>query len=271
MTDARIAPVEDNLVSFFSTIPAAGVAETDGHDDVMSYYVPDRAFPLLQAIAGARFAPGTVEERARAVLAPYLERGLPFMWWTTPNTHADELAPVLAEAGMICQDNPGMFADLGQVPDPRTPDGVEIRSAAGDGLTDYLSVLHRGFGIPLEFEPEMRGAFEGMAAERLVNLTAYADDEPVGCGTLWIDGETGGIYNIATLESARGRGIGYAVTASLMAAARERGCTRAILHASEMGRPVYDRLGFEEVCVVPQWIWLPPQADAEVVEAETVI
>ena len=39
---------------------------------------------------------------------------------------------------------------------------------------------------------------------------------------------------------------------------RERGCTHAVLHASDLGRPVYERLGFVEVCQVPQYVWLPP-------------
>ena len=37
------------------------------------------------------------------------------------------------------------------------------------------------------------------------------------------------------------------------------GIANAILHASEIGRPVYERLGFEEVCQTPQWIWMPPE------------
>ena len=47
--------------------------------------------------------------------------------------------------------------------------------------------------------------------------------------------------------------------------ARERGCTHAVLHASEMGLPVYERLGFVEVCRVPQFVWAPtePEGDAE--------
>jgi GNAT superfamily N-acetyltransferase len=271
MTDPRIAPVEDNLVSFFRTLTKIEMTETDGHPDVMSYYTPGRGFPLLNAIAGAHFAPGTVEERARAVLAPYLSRGLPFLWWTTPGTHADELAPVLAEAGMICQDVPGMHVPLSTLPDPRLPDGVEIREGAPDDLDDALGVILEGFGIPSDFEPEMRAGFAGMPAAQLVVLTAYDGGRPVGSGTAWIDGETAGLYNIATLESARGRGVGYAVTAALMSRSRDRGCTQAILHASELGRPVYERLGFEEVCVVPQWVWVPSDAPGEVEDAETVV
>ena len=70
-------------------------------------------------------------------------------------------------------------------------------------------------------------------------------------------GTTAGIYNIATTPSARRRGIGYAVTARLMNVARARGCTEAVLMASALGRPTYERLGFVEVCQTPQYVWLP--------------
>ena len=59
----------------------------------------------------------------------------------------------------------------------------------------------------------------------------------------------------------RGRGLGYAVTATLMNLAHERGCTHAVLHASEPGRPVYERLGFVEVCRVPQFVWAPTEPE----------
>jgi len=49
------------------------------------------------------------------------------------------------------------------------------------------------------------------------------------------------------------------MTAALMNVGVEAGCTHAILHATELGRPVYERLGFEEVCQTPQWVWMPPE------------
>jgi hypothetical protein len=38
---------------------------------------------------------------------------------------------------------------------------------------------------------------------------------------------------------------------------RDRGCHSSILHASEMGYPVYRALGFEHVTDVHQHVWIP--------------
>ena len=94
--------------------------------------------------------------------------------------------------------------------------------------------------------------------ENLLNVMATVDGRPAATATAWVTGTTLGLYNIATLEELRGRGLGYAVTARLMDLGRERGCTDAVLHATEQGRPVYERLGFTAVCDVPQYVWMPP-------------
>jgi ribosomal protein S18 acetylase RimI-like enzyme len=50
-----------------------------------------------------------------------------------------------------------------------------------------------------------------------------------------------GVYVEATY---RGRGIAKQLTQAAIAHLKTLGCTDAILHASPMGQPVYDRLGF---------------------------
>jgi GNAT superfamily N-acetyltransferase len=258
MPDPRIAPVEDNLVDFFVSVAESPIATINPDPDVLSYY-SDRPFPLLNAITGAHFAEGQLERRVGEVLGAYFGRGLPFLWWTTPSGQADELAPVLSAAGLMRVDIPGMYAALDAPVDPRTPAGVEIREDGPDELPTSVRVMLEGFEIPAMFETDFLDGFGLLMARGAIQVTAWLDGEPVACGTVWISGSTAGIYNIATLDHLRGRGIGYAVTATLMELARERGCDHAILHSSPDGLPVYERLGFVTVCEVPQYLWVPPE------------
>ena len=111
--------------------------------------------------------------------------------------------------------------------------------------------------MPTELVAEFTRVLGAFDDEVLINVMATLDGRAVATGSGWVTGTTVGLYNITTLEEARGRGLGNAVTARLMDIARERGCTDAVLHASEQGRPVYERLGFTYVCDVPQYVWMP--------------
>lgn len=47
------------------------------------------------------------------------------------------------------------------------------------------------------------------------------------------------------------------MTRLLLRLGQEHGATRAVLHATPMGLPLYARLGFEAVCAMPQYLWVP--------------
>ncbi len=254
MDDPRIAAVEDNLIAFFEGVADLPQFRRLPDDDVVAYS-SDVAFPLFNAVVGARFQPGHEAERVREVLAPYLDRGLPFLWWTTPSHSSPAMLEVLAGAGMQREEVPGMHVSL-DGPLPAPPAGVDLAVVGGDHRP-LVDTMTAGFGFPDDLVAPMAELFATFPAANLVNVLASVDGEPAGCGTAYLSGDTVGLYNIATLDRFRGRGIGRAVTAALMGHGRDRDCTQAILHASEIGRPVYERLGFVEVCGVPEYAWVP--------------
>ena len=54
------------------------------------------------------------------------------------------------------------------------------------------------------------------------------------------------MYTIAVREAFRRRGIGELLTWETLRAGRDLGCEVGVLQASEMGKPIYARMGFEE-------------------------
>jgi len=77
--------------------------------------------------------------------------------------------------------------------------------------------------------------------------------EPVASGSAYVGDRLVRVDNIATLESARGRGYGLALTAFAAAVDPSKPAT---LIASDLGRPVYDRLGFVAVMRFTYWLGL---------------
>ena len=118
-------------------------------------------------------------------------------------------------------------------------------------------------GIPIR-EPEAELAAAGLAEHvRLIGmpdgflsgadpsafhvLVARLDGENVATGLAFDHGGDCGIYNVTTLEPARRRGIGTALTARLLHDAAARGCTTATLQSTEMAERVYAAVGFQDL------------------------
>ena len=66
-----------------------------------------------------------------------------------------------------------------------------------------------------------------------------------------------GVYRIAVTPSARGKGTGAAITLKPVLHARDQdGDDHAVLFSTEMGAPVYSRIGFRMTDVrIKRYLW----------------
>ena len=78
-------------------------------------------------------------------------------------------------------------------------------------------------------------------------FVAEADGEIVGTGVGTVNGAAGWVGTIFVDPAWRGRGLGVALTRHVVDALASAGCRTLLLVASEAGRPLYERLGFEVV------------------------
>jgi len=77
-------------------------------------------------------------------------------------------------------------------------------------------------------------------------VVACQHDRVTGVSYAVSFGPTGWIGNVAVDPDARGRGVGTAVSEAAMDWLRQAGVTTILLTATEMGRPIYERLGFDD-------------------------
>ncbi len=92
---------------------------------------------------------------------------------------------------------------------------------------------------------DRRAWFEYVVASPTVHgFVAEADGEIVGTGVAALHGPVAWIGTIWVRSTSRGRGLGAALTEAAMDAAEAAGCVTQLLVATDVGRPLYERLGF---------------------------
>jgi GNAT superfamily N-acetyltransferase len=75
-------------------------------------------------------------------------------------------------------------------------------------------------------------------------IVAEVDDRIVGCGIGILHGTISWLGTIIVVPEHRRQGIGQKITKHLIQHCREQGCATQLLTASEMGEPLYKKLGF---------------------------
>jgi GNAT superfamily N-acetyltransferase len=175
------------------------------------------------------------------------ERELPFVVRVREGVDPDA-ERACEELGLPYSDTaPGMvLEDLSR--DYRAVDGLDIRTARdGESLQQHVDILIEAFHMPAELGRRL--ITERMLDAPDVELyVGYVDGEPVATSALIASSRVAGVYNVATRASHRGHGIGEAITAHAVKRGASMGCLISSLQASQMGYPVYERMGFQMLC-----------------------
>ncbi len=113
---------------------------------------------------------------------------------------------------------------------------VELRPADWGEYLRILGVLGAPAGVLSGADPSAFHILVARIADENV-ATAMAFDHDGDCG----------VFNVGTLEAARRRGLGTALTARHLRDAVERGCSTASLQSTPMAERVYAAVGFRDL------------------------
>lgn len=150
---------------------------------------------------------------------------------------------------------------------------LELRGHALDA-EPAMMVAHLAEFAPTEPLPDWRpGTVEELARindaaypwgdgslERAILGSGYGDhdfrlyiaEDACVLGVNDCDGDAG-VFFVATLPEARGRGLARGLLAAALVEARDRGCDVSTLQATSMGESVYARLGYERIGAIQMW------------------
>ncbi|MFI7220877.1 GNAT family N-acetyltransferase [Micromonospora maritima] len=267
--DVVRADVLDRLERFYDAVPRDG-ARTEEFDSLVLFVRDGAGWPFYaRPRLDATGAPTLAE--VTAVRARQRELGLPeaFEW---VHEHQPELLAVARSAGLTVLEAPLMLLEPERLPDPGTFSDVPVRVldpgdpgfAADIALRRAVAAVGfahggtaRGEAGPAERDAAIaRLDVEALEEEatrvadgRRVSVLAGTPQEgALASGMAMRVGDVAELAGVATLPSARRRGLGAAVTATLARELRAAGTDLIFLSAgSEDIARVYLRVGFRRV------------------------
>ena len=194
---------------------------------------PERGF-LNNALLERDAQPGRRAEAIVAMERAYASAGVArFAAWVHEIDRAtrDELE---ARGYRIDTSTRAMGMTLGEVRLP--PPEIDLAPAEWSAYVRFLERAGAPAGLLGGVDP---AAFH-------LRIACCRGDDVATALALDRHGDTG-IYNVATLEHARRRGLGTALTALLVHDAVARGCRTASLQSTRMGEHIYAAVGFRDL------------------------
>jgi GNAT superfamily N-acetyltransferase len=169
--------------------------------------------------------------------------------WTVwvPEDHT-EVAGALEAAGHKLDAEPrDMAMALSELREPEPDPKLAVREEYD--LTTMARLNEVAYGWP-------EGDFNPVAEAPMPDLRVYFADlggAPVSTLALWSHDSDVLVAWVATLPEARGRGLSTRLLARALLDAREQGIETTTLQATQLGYPIYAKLGYRDFGAVQMW------------------
>lgn len=188
-------------------------------------------------------ASADLEDAYDEIAAAYQAAGAHWTVWVHEGDR--QTAALLERRGHVLDAEPAAMART--LADP--PERPKLDDWTNEGsMSDVGRINDLAYGYETDsFARLFAGITEGHV------YVARLGGEPVAC-VVMVDHEGNtDVEWVAVLIEARGRGLSGKLMAHGLADGAERGCVTSTLVATTLGRPVYERLGFEVVSTLQMW------------------
>lgn len=246
--EALIYAIEANQWAFFKELARFLNAQIYESPNVM-WIATDLQDPLFNVVLRPKLTSPDVDAEIEDLLEIFRSRELPMTWWLGPASRPENLVQFLCAHGLKLTEKVIGMATRLEYSEVEIPSGLSIKQVEHEAMMrDWIHPFSVGFGhnelvadIFLQFY--LQAGFD--TPFPWCHYVGYLQGTPVASLSLFCADGVTGLYNIGTLPSARGQGIGTAITRRAMIAAKTLGYERAILQASPDGLGMYEWLGFK--------------------------
>jgi GNAT superfamily N-acetyltransferase len=191
--------------------------------------------------------PEALARHREELAAIYADQGCAWTVWVPEDDR--ESADLLERAGHRLDAAPrAMGMELAAV---EAPDLSGIDWSVGRQAELMCTINDRAYGYP-------DGTWRrGMGTELAESQVYLANEGGEALSTLltFDSGEDCGVFCVATLPQARGKGLATALLRQALQDARERGQRTTTLQATKAGAPIYERIGYRDFGALEMWEW----------------
>lgn len=170
---------------------------------------------------------------------------LPFKWFVdATDSHSIKL---LEQHGFSCKIAfPAMHMKLSTL--PKANDDIEIKKITDSAdLATWINIVKKSYGIESEeFNYFIEYQKNHAEPDALQFYLAFYQGTPAAASMTIKAEKTVALHWVGTLPEMRKKGLGYAVSHKALLNAKKEGRIDAVLFASELGKPIYERIGFKK-------------------------
>jgi GNAT superfamily N-acetyltransferase len=250
--------VRENFCSLMKRMVVSSNWEWNQRRD-LTYTITDFNIPMFNRVTRTRLTPEKADQRIMDTIEMYSSKGKGFTWMISPKDTPNDLSARLEKVGMKRDEGPGMATELSQMRQPPAPKGLNIERVEGkDRLELFCDIMIRGYPLPDTIADDWKNMMVRMGVDdSLRHYIGHLDGEPVATSTILLSDGVAGLYMVATLPEARGKGVGSHMTIHPFKVAEREGYRFGILHSTKMGYSVYRKLGFRDSCKMISYEWNP--------------
>lgn len=244
-----IPSIEESLREFWGNWGRAPQSELYEAANMIRLYtgVP---YAFCNGVICSHFSPDNIDAVIDETVAYYSARNATWEWIVGPNTNPDYLGLLLEKHGLITRGaSIGMAINLHTMnPDIPSVDKLMITQVDDhETLQLWANTMVEGFESPALYptfiDLECSLGYHQQSYRRYLGTL---DDQPISTSALFLGENVAGIYCVSTLPRTRRSGIGGAITLFALREAQAMGYHIAVLQSTQMGRNVYQQLGFKE-------------------------
>jgi GNAT superfamily N-acetyltransferase len=246
-TTKKPAQVQENLITYYRLFaPLPGMVMVDNTESF--YFIGNKPSPD-NMVFRTRWPGDGSEERIDDIFAQIGLHTNEIDWMIFPGDSPRDLSQRLESRGMPAgRGGNWLWADLASpVVPPSVPPGFHVEQVQdNEGMAAWVRISEEGFGGELGcyYDAYARHGYGSDAFS--YHYIGYLGNTPVTSGTLLDAGGCASIYDLSTPPAYRRQGFGSFLMLTLMDEIRKRGYPDTWIWSSEIGRSVYQKLGYSD-------------------------